>query len=253
MGRFNITVVIVAVSALVSSMPGRARADGRPQLADDLAQLRRVNQELNAARTRSERVDGIRVSIARQMGEEHLRSRSVETDLFKELAVELPRVKERAAAARRAMEHLRREAHGLRSRIAFRRSLLFPYCPVDQPLDFVDDFGVISMRGGIHVHQGVDLHAPYGTPIRAPFDGFAEIATNLLGGLAVKVLGSTGFAYNAHLSGFGKLGRVEGGDIIGYVGNSGDARSTQPHDHFEWHPAGGEAVDPYPYLVTSCA
>ena len=72
------------------------------------------------------------------------------------------------------------------------------------------------------------------------------------GGLAVRVLGPKGFVYNAHLSAFGTIGRVTAGAIIGYVGNSGDARYTQPHDHFEWHPGGGEAVDPYPSLVSSC-
>jgi murein DD-endopeptidase MepM/ murein hydrolase activator NlpD len=96
------------------------------------------------------------------------------------------------------------------------------------------------------------MHAPYGTPIRAPFDGIAVIATNLPGGLAVRVYGPRGFVYNAHLSAFGKLGQVEGGDIIGHVGNSGDAWNTQPHDHFEWHPGGGAAVDPYSYLISSC-
>jgi murein DD-endopeptidase MepM/ murein hydrolase activator NlpD len=251
--RFTITVVIAALSAGLSLMPGMAGAESHPQLADDLAHLRQVIQKLDVARTRFMRLDGTRVAIVRQMSEEHLRSRSVETELFRELAVELPRVRDRARAARRTVERLSREAHGLRSEISFRRSLLFPYCPVDQPLEFVDDFGVISLRGGIHVHKGVDMHAPYGTPIRAPFDGIAMIATNLPGGLAVKVFGPKGFVYNAHLSAFGKLGQVEAGDIIGYVGNSGDARFTQPHDHFEWHPSDGEAVDPYPYLVISCA
>jgi murein DD-endopeptidase MepM/ murein hydrolase activator NlpD len=251
--RFDIAVAIATLSASLCLMPATGHAEGHVQLADDLAHLHQVNQDLDVARARSTTLEKAREAMVRQMSEERLRSRSVETELFKELAVDLPRVRDRARAARRTFDRLRRAADRLRSEISYRRSLLFPSCPVDEPLEFVDDFGVISLRGGIHVHQGVDMHAPYGTPIRAPFDGIAMNATNLPGGLAVKVFGPKGFVYNAHLSAFAKLGPVKAGDIIGYVGNSGDARLTQPHDHFEWHPGGGVAVDPYPYLVSSCA
>ena len=94
--------------------------------------------------------------------------------------------------------------------------------------------------------------APYGTPVRAPFPGVATTSSSYLGGLGVYVHGEKGFVFNAHLSRFGKLGRVKAGDIIGYVGNTGNARYTSPHNHFEWHPGGGSAVDPYGYLNEVC-
>jgi len=94
---------------------------------------------------------------------------------------------------------------------------------------------------------------------------------NDLGGNAVVVRGNDGYVYNAHLSAYGHLGPVKTGDVIGYVGNTGDAQGTAYHDHFEWHPYAGPtiqwvssygfvtidsgnppAVDPYPYLKQAC-
>jgi murein DD-endopeptidase MepM/ murein hydrolase activator NlpD len=125
-------------------------------------------------------------------------------------------------------------------------------CPVDQPHSYTDDFGAPRWAGGYHPHEGNDIFAPQGTPIRAPFDGLAVAAPNALGGRAVIVYGDAGYVYNAHLSEYGALGRVSTGTIIGYVGNSGDAINGAPHDHFEWHPDDGEAVDPFPYLNAVC-
>jgi peptidoglycan hydrolase CwlO-like protein len=126
---------------------------------------------------------------------------------------------------------------------------VFEVCPVDPPNSFTNDFG--APRVG-HTHQGNDIFAPYGTPIRAPFDGTASDASNSVGGLSVYVHGPAGYVYNAHLSSFGQMGSVDAGDIIGYVGNTGNARYTPPHDHFEWHPGGGSAVTPYYYLLDAC-
>jgi murein DD-endopeptidase MepM/ murein hydrolase activator NlpD len=100
--------------------------------------------------------------------------------------------------------------------------------------------------------MGIDVFAPAGTPIRAPFAGVAEDATNAVGGLGVEGFGPHGFVYNAYLSALGKLGPVRAGDVVGFVGATGNARGTHLHDHFEWHSGGGEAVDPYPALVEAC-
>ena len=126
---------------------------------------------------------------------------------------------------------------------------VFEVCPVDQPHSYIDDFGFPRVG---HTHQGNDIFAPYGTPIRAPFAGTASSSSNGLGGLAVKVFGSQGYVYNAHLSRLGALGQVSAGTIIGYVGQSGNAAGTPPHDHFEWHPGNGGAVSPYAYLNSVC-
>ncbi len=123
-------------------------------------------------------------------------------------------------------------------------------CPVDQPMSYADDWHAPRWSGGFHLHEGIDIFAPPGTPIRAPFDGVAVAADNLLGGIAVKVYGEGGYVYNAHLSAYGRLGEVHAGDVIGFVGSTGNA--SGPHDHFEYHPGGGEAVNPFPFLNAVC-
>jgi murein DD-endopeptidase MepM/ murein hydrolase activator NlpD len=128
------------------------------------------------------------------------------------------------------------------------------WCPVDPPRSYSSSFG--APRVG-HTHQGNDIFAPEGTPIRAPFAGRAEEGYDGLGGIVVHVYGSQNggdYVYNAHLT---RHAGVDGqfvrpGDLIGYVGNTGNASGTSPHDHFEYHPAGGSAVDPYPYLNEVC-
>jgi murein DD-endopeptidase MepM/ murein hydrolase activator NlpD len=123
-------------------------------------------------------------------------------------------------------------------------------CPLDQPMSYSDNWHAPRWAGGFHLHQGIDMFAAPGTPIRAPFDGLSVTADNFLGGLAVKVYGETGYVYNAHLSAHGQLGPVKAGDIIGYVGSTGDA--SGPHLHFEYHPGNGDAVNPYAFLNAVC-
>jgi murein DD-endopeptidase MepM/ murein hydrolase activator NlpD len=141
-------------------------------------------------------------------------------------------------------------------------------CPVDQPRSYWDGFGAPRFAGGFHLHKGVDIMAPPGTPIRAPFDGYASKSYNSLGGYVVFVTGRYGRVYNAHLSRYSSnsTGPVQTGTIIGYVGDTGDAKGS-PHDHFEFHPnvmpSGwpvssygysiiDDAVNPYPLLVPAC-
>jgi murein DD-endopeptidase MepM/ murein hydrolase activator NlpD len=140
-------------------------------------------------------------------------------------------------------------------------------CPVRGRGSFSDDFGAPRYSGGFHLHQGNDMFAALGTAIVAPFDGRAVQTPNRLGGLAVTVYGAEGYVYNAHLAAYGKLGDVRAGDVVGFVGNTGDASGGPWHDHFEWHPAHvparahvspygvfdlSGAVDPFPYLLAAC-
>lgn len=142
---------------------------------------------------------------------------------------------------------------------------VFKVCPVDQPRAVYDGFGAPRYGGGYHPHAGNDIMAPQGTPIRATFDGQARISTNSLGGYAVYVYGDLGYTYNAHLMQPGVIGSVSAGDVVGYVGATGNA--STPHNHFEWHPntipanwptspygysVVGSALNPWPLLSQVC-
>ena len=131
--------------------------------------------------------------------------------------------------------------------------------PVDEPHTFSDTFGAARMRGTryAHSHQGTDIFAPTGTALLAVERGvIVRMGTDVLGGIKLWVKGESGtYYYYAHLSGFApgiNDGTVVGaGAVLGYVGNTGNARTTPPHLHFEVHPDGGDAVNPYAILVVA--
>jgi len=129
---------------------------------------------------------------------------------------------------------------------------IFRVCPIDAPHFIHNDFGEIVTVEDVepHVHMGSDIEAPTWTPIRAPFDGYAWGSYSPLGGYQVRVRSDRGYVFIAHLIGYGDLGWVGAGAIIGYVGDTG--LSTAPHAHFEWHPWDGGAVDPYYLLSLAC-
>ncbi len=123
-------------------------------------------------------------------------------------------------------------------------------CPVAGAHSFIDSWGYPRSSG--RRHKGVDMMASIGTPIAAPVSGTVEHRSNRVGGRSFHLNGDDGnYYYGTHLSGYEKSGRVNAGDIIGYVGDDGNARGI-PHLHFEVHPGGGSAVNPYPYVAAVC-
>ncbi len=130
-------------------------------------------------------------------------------------------------------------------------SLPFPVEGATQR-DIGSVFGV-DRDGGARKHHGVDIFAERGTPVTAVIDGHVRTGTGARGGEHVWLSGSMiGFGsaryYYAHLDSFAvKSGdRVKKGDILGYVGNTGNAITTPPHLHFGIYSGG--PVDPEPFL-----
>jgi murein DD-endopeptidase MepM/ murein hydrolase activator NlpD len=129
--------------------------------------------------------------------------------------------------------------------------------PVASPHSFSEDFGDPRLPGTpqAHTHQGCDVVAAEGTELYAVERGIiTQLSSGGLGGNGLWIKGESGTSYYyAHLSAYvlglqsGQL--VEAGQLVGYVGHTGDAYG--PHLHFEVHPNGGPAIDPYPILLAS--
>lgn len=123
-------------------------------------------------------------------------------------------------------------------------------CPVSGPRAFANTWG--APRSGGRSHEGVDMMSPGGTPLVAVEAGSVQFKTTRLGGNSVWLNGASGTRYfYAHLSGWAGSSRsVSRGEVIGYVGSTGN--TTANHLHFEVHPGGGRAVNPYPYVAAVC-
>jgi murein DD-endopeptidase MepM/ murein hydrolase activator NlpD len=102
-------------------------------------------------------------------------------------------------------------------------------------------------------HHGIDIFAPRNTPVLAAADGFvSQVGTSSLGGNVVWIWDPRRGQshYYAHLERQAVTAgtRVRAGDLVGYVGNSGNARTTPPHLHFGIYGRGEGPIDPLPFV-----
>jgi peptidoglycan LD-endopeptidase LytH len=120
-------------------------------------------------------------------------------------------------------------------------------------------------RGEERVHRAIDIMAPRGTPVLAADSGtIVRVSRNTLGGLTIYAMDPLRrlVYYYAHLDHYdvtvrtGKL--VAKGEVIGYVGTTGNAQGGPPHLHFQVmrfeaarHWWDGKPIDPFPYFATT--
>ncbi len=184
------------------------------------------------------------------------RLRTKKAAALKELArlQELKRKREQAEAARRARAAAAASRRGSTSSSA--RSVVVSssggwFCPVAGATAFGNDYG--DRRGGGRSHKGNDMLAARGTPVVAPVSGYVTFRSVSIGGRSFFLRGVDGNEYfGTHLSGYaGGARNVSAGEVIAYVGDDGNARGT-PHLHFEIHPGGGGAMNPYATLRSAC-
>lgn len=126
-------------------------------------------------------------------------------------------------------------------------------CPVQGAVSFVNSWGFGRASG--NRHQGVDMMSPRGTPVVIPVGGTVKTKTGGIGGLQFHLNGDDGnFYYGAHMDSFsGAQGHLPAGTVVGYVGDTGDAKGTGTHLHFEIHPGGWpNAINPYETVSRYC-
>jgi murein DD-endopeptidase MepM/ murein hydrolase activator NlpD len=116
--------------------------------------------------------------------------------------------------------------------------------------NLTDTWGAARSQG--RSHEGIDIFAPRHTPIQSTTQGIvSKVGENNLGGRVVVVVGPGGAGhYYAHLEDYADIAPndwVNQGEVIGYVGDSGNAKGTPPHVHYGIY-INGSAVNPYPLL-----
>ena len=127
-------------------------------------------------------------------------------------------------------------------------------CPLDQPRSFIDSWGFA--RSGGRAHRGTDIMGPLGIPVRAIADGVWSIQRpgNSAGLWAILRADNGDHFWYLHLNSHtvGNGARVRAGQQVGTNGSTGNAVAGAEHVHFEWHPGGGRAVNPYSLLRSVC-
>ncbi|MEY2569511.1 MAG: hypothetical protein QOE35_4040 [Actinomycetota bacterium] len=256
-GALELQVRSVAVEQYVNGGPPSLTAADPLEAARGQALFRYAVtgslDSLDAYRAARQDLDLSSVALERQLGQRQ----SAVAGLQKQRASAQAEVA-RLAAAQRALEAKQAAAARKAGRPAASRSpSSFAasgswMCPVQGPHAFSNDYG--APRGGGRRHQGNDILAPRGTPVVANVSGSVAQHNNGLGGISYFLHGDDGNVYyGAHLDRYsGPNGHVAIGTVIGAVGNSGDARGGPTHLHFEIHPGGGGATNPYPTLVKYC-
>ena len=184
-------------------------------------------------------------------------------DRSQQLAALERRLEQQAEVLQTQLASAQQTAHEIRTREQRRRQVQRGtqqgvYACIFDPgtFRFRDSWG--EPRSGGRSHRGTDVFARMNEPVYAFTDGVIQRrSSSALGGLGLYLRGDDGNVYYyAHLNGIAEGGapgrRVRAGDHIAYNGATGNASPSAPHVHFEVHPGGGAAINPYPWLAAAC-
>jgi murein DD-endopeptidase MepM/ murein hydrolase activator NlpD len=227
-----------------------------------LLKLRRTNTQLVRARARLKRERAAHTrslaDLKRRgagLGSSFSRISSVWTQLQRDADSPDPAVAGRAKTALALIGSLPTRTFGKDVRVRG-RTVAMQRCPAAGPHAFSNDWGACRGYRCSRRHRGNDVFAPKGSPAVAVAPGRVErFGTGGNAGLAIYLMSDDGVEYRYfHMTRFASVvgAHYDAGDIIGYVGNTGNARGRAPHIHFEVHPGGGVAINPYPSLVRVC-
>lgn len=210
--------------------------------------IERFQADLDALHAELREVEAARLELKDQQEQAAAAAQAAYSKLSgrcKDLQTQYEIEQARAQAARAAREG--GAAAGVGSISGFR-------CPFPGSW-FIDSWGY--PRSGGRRHKGVDMMGPWNAPLRAVADGVVYVGSGGLGGRTIWLIANNGYAYYyAHLSDWAVSSgqRVQAGQVVGYNGDSGNARGGSPHLHFEIHPGGrgSAAVNPYPTVRAAC-
>ncbi len=231
-----------------------AAEDARDQAGELRDEAQRVATRLAAQEAETEQLLAQLEAEQREQQDELSELRSRRGDLNSEIEAE----RARQEAARQAAAQ---QNQGSSPNPPVSGAVAGSMCPFGGSIWHMDDWHF--PRAGGRVHMGNDVFADEGTPIYSPVNGRVDWLQNVdrgTAGLGIAVMGDNGwrwvFVHNQRpVPGLQQGQRVSVGDLIGYVGKTGNARTTPPHAHTELRPGpfGTPRVNPYPYVRELCS
>jgi peptidoglycan LD-endopeptidase LytH len=227
-------------------------AEGPGEAADRASLLSAVQTR---DRVRAERAGALRLALTQT--EELIADRAAQLDVLQtELDAQRDRLSEDLSRAEAVAGDLEQRAANRRQVDRGPQQGIYSCIFAAGRFHFRDTWG--APRSGGRSHKGTDVFAAMGEPVLAFTDGvIARHSNGGLGGISVYLQGDDGnLYYYTHLQSIDSNGavgrRVQGGELIAYNGDTGNARGGAPHVHFEVKPGGGASINPYPWLAAAC-